>query len=294
MISSSLPRILVRGAGDLATGVLQSLWRAGFPLMASEVENPLAVRRTVSLCEAVYEGTAKVEDMTARRLPSLPREAEVSPDAFLWDEIDRCWKKGEIPILVDPGLQCLPAYRPQILVDATIRKKNEDLSMDLAPLVIALGPGFSAGKDCHLVIETMRGHRLGRLIFEGEALPNTHVPGIIAGKGRERVLHAPVDGILRNRHRIGDQVQACEIISEIVVKDGREVPVLAAISGLLRGLLRDGTPVTQGLKLGDIDPRRDEIENLTTISDKARNLGGAVLTGIFALRDHWEGGPSSL
>jgi xanthine dehydrogenase accessory factor len=218
----------------------------------------------VALCEAVYEGFFTVEDMSARLVET--------PEAF-----PSCWAAGEIPVLVDPKAACIPAIRPAAVIDAILAKKNPGTNKSMAAVTIALGPGFNAGVDVTAVIETMRGHDLGRLILHGEALPNTGLPGELGGRAAERVLKAPVAGEVAHERRIGDIVKA----GEVVLTVGGE-PVCASFTGLLRGLIREGLSVPRGMKLADIDPRTDV--NWRTISDKARCLGGAALEAYLYLR----------
>lgn len=255
--------IVVRGGGDLATGTIHRLWSAGFRVLVLETERPAAIRRQVSLCEAVYEGSATVEGLTALRI-DRPEEAE------------KVWAEGKVPVLVDPEGKCLEKFRPAVLVDAIIAKKNLGTHRDMAPCTIALGPGFTAGVDVDVVIETSRGHNLGRVITSGTAKPNTGRPGNIGGYTVERVIHAPAEGVMRNIHVIGDLVEAGEDIARIETKM-RDVMVKATIPGIIRGLIRDGFPVTEGFKIADIDPRAEELANCFTISDKARCIAGSVL-----------------
>ena len=250
--------ILVRGGGDLATGTIHRLWSAGLKVLVLEAEHPAAIRRQVSVSEAVYEGGAVV------------------------DEAVVVWHRGDVPVMVDPKGELIPQVRPAVLVDAILAKKNLGTTRDMAPLTIALGPGFTAGVDVDLVVETKRGHRLGRIIREGAAIPNTGVPGVIGGYGAERVIHAEKAGIFRNVCAIGDIVSAGETIAEIETPDGIRTPVTTRIAGILRGLLRDGCPVTPGFKVADVDPRREELENCFLISDKARCIAGSVLELIAA------------
>ena len=258
--------IVVRGAGDIATGCIQKLFRAGFPVLALEAERPSAIRRYVALSEAVYEGSFRVEDMVASYVASLPEA---------WQVLET----GKVPIMIDPDCKVLQEVQPLAVVDAILAKKNLGMSRRMAPITIALGPGFVAGTDVDAVVETMRGHSLGRLIFEGPAAPDTGSPGVIAGIGKERVIHAHCAGKICNVKRIGDFVTKGEPIATI---DGSPVP--ASLDGILRGLIRNGFSVTQGFKIADIDPRRTEKENCFTISDKSRCVGGAVLEAILMLR----------
>lgn len=267
--------IVVRGAGDLATGTIHRLKKAGFRLLVLEAEHPAAIRRQVALSEAVYVGSARVEDVEAVRMDVELAEKKNRKE-LLEPEMERIWKKDGVPVLVDPAGLSIAALRPAVVVDAILAKKNLGTTKEMAPLVIALGPGFTAGEDVDVVIETKRGHNLGRVIRSGSAVPNTGIPGIIGGYGKERVMHAQAEGILRNVASIGDIVEARAVIAEIETEKGT-VPVEASLSGLLRGLIRDGYPVTKGFKIADIDPRKEELQNCFTISDKARCIAGSVL-----------------
>lgn len=267
--------IVVRGAGDLATGTIHRLKKAGFRLLVLEAEHPAAIRRQVALSEAVYAGSARVEDVEAVRM-DVDLAEKKNRKELLEQEMERIWKKDGVPVLVDPAGLSIAALRPAVVVDAILAKKNLGTTKEMAPLVIALGPGFTAGEDVDVVIETKRGHNLGRVIRSGSAVPNTGIPGIIGGYGKERVMHAQAEGILRNVALIGDIVEARAVIAEIETENGT-VPVEASLSGLLRGLIRDGYPVTKGFKIADIDPRKEELQNCFTISDKARCIAGSVL-----------------
>ena len=267
--------IVVRGAGDLATGTIHRLKKAGFRLLVLEAEHPAAIRRQVALSEAVYAGSARVEDVEAVRM-DVDLAEKKNRKELLEQEMERIWKKDGVPVLVDPAGLSIAALRPAVVVDAILAKKNLGTTKEMAPLVIALGPGFTAGEDVDVVIETKRGHNLGRVIRSGSAVPNTGIPGIIGGYGKERVMHAQAEGILRNVASIGDSVEARAVIAEIETENGT-VPVAASLSGLLRGLIRDGYPVTKGFKIADIDPRQEELQNCFTISDKARCIAGSVL-----------------
>lgn len=267
--------IVVRGAGDLATGTIHRLKKAGFRLLVLEAEHPAAIRRQVALSEAVYAGSARVEDVEAVCM-DVDLAEKKNRKELLEQEMERIWKKDGVPVLVDPAGLSIAALRPAVVVDAILAKKNLGTTKEMAPLVIALGPGFTAGEDVDVVIETKRGHNLGRVIRSGSAVPNTGIPGIIGGYGKERVMHAQAEGILRNAASIGDIVEARAVIAEIETEKGT-VPVEASLSGLLRGLIRDGYPVTKGFKIADIDPRKEELQNCFTISDKARCIAGSVL-----------------
>lgn len=255
--------IIVRGAGDISTGTIHRLFRAGFPVLALETDRPSAIRRKVAFSEAVYDGTATVEGLTAVRIGDAGQA-----EAIL--------EQGKVPLLVDPAGDSIRQLKPEAVVDAILAKKNLGTTMDMAELTIALGPGFEAGKDVHYVIETMRGHNLGRIIPQGCAAPNTGIPGIIGGYGAERVIHSPAAGTFRQMREIGDTVQAGETIGTVDCGNER-IPVRTQISGILRGIIRDGFPVTEGFKLADTDPRLEEKKNCFTISDKARCIAGSVL-----------------
>ena len=257
--------IVVRSGGDIATGVVQKLWRAGFRVAVLETAAPLTIRRSVALSTAVRAQSHTVEDMAAILVPDAA-------------SCETAWSSSCIPVLVDPAMHSLDVLRPVALVDAIIAKRNTGMHPALAPITVALGPGFSAPEDVHCVVETMRGHNLGRLILKGTALPNTGVPGELGGKSAERVLHAPVPGLLRHVRSLGDQVEKDEILFTI-----NESPVRSRLSGTLRGLIEDGSVVRKGLKCADVDPRPADQVDWLTISDKARALGGAVLEAFFML-----------
>ena len=270
--------VMVRGGGDLASGTIHRLVRCGFPVIVLEIPRPSAIRRQVAFCEAVYDGAAVIEGVTCR-LAASPGEAR------------KIAARGEAALLIDPECRSLKELRPWALVDAILAKKNLGTSRSMASRTIALGPGFCAGKDVDLVIETKRGHDLGRIITEGYAAPDTGVPGTIGGYGRERVVRAPADGILEPEVSIGSQVETGQLIARIFpAPSGKNagptapsqtaVPVYATLSGLVRGMIRAGYPVTEGLKIADIDPRKEEYANCFTISDKARCIAGSVLESL--------------
>ncbi len=256
--------VLIKGAGDLASGVALRLWRFGLRVALTDLPVPTAIRRTVSFCPALTAGWAKVEDVTAR-----PATTKAEAEAL--------WAAGEIPVFADPEAHIRSELRPDVLVDAILAKRNLGTARSDAPIVIALGPEFTAGADCHAVVETMRGHDLGRIYYTGSALANTGVPGEIGGYGAERVMHAPAAGLFRGLCQIGDTVEAGETIALV-----GDVPVRTDIRGVLRGLLADGIYAPQGMKCADVDPRARR-EHCFTVSDKARSLGGAVLEAMGAL-----------
>lgn len=256
-------RVLIRGAGEMASGVAYRLANAGFHVLMTEISRPLAVRRAVSFCEAVYDGSKIVEGRTARLIQS-PEEAE------------GLWARAELPVIVDPHMTCRAAIRPMVIVDALVAKRNTGLSKGMAPLTIGLGPGFHAPDQVDMAIETNRGHNLGRLITLGSPEPNTGVPGNIAGYTSQRVLRSPAAGVFETDLDLGDRVRAGQVVARV---SGQAVD--AKVDGILRGLLRPGAEVGAGTKVGDVDPR-GQIEYLHTISEKARALGGSVLEGILA------------
>lgn len=250
--------IVIRGGGDLASGVIHRLHQCGYRVLILECEQPSAIRRKVAFCEAVYDGTAVIEGVCCRRIQKTA-------------ECEAVWKNGEIPLLVDAAGASTEEIQPIAVIDAILAKRNLGTSRKMAGLTIALGPGFAAGKDVDYVVETKRGHDLGRVIREGTAIPNTGIPGMIGGVSRERVIHAPASGCIRNRAEIADLVEQGEILAMI-----GECPVKATITGVLRGIIRNGYEVFEGMKIADIDPRKEEIKNCYTISDKARCIAGSV------------------
>lgn len=253
--------VLIKGGGDIASGAAHRLSRCRFKVCITEVAQPLSVRREVSFSEAVFEGERTVEGVTARLVDS-------------YSQIPELWNAGILPVVVDPEAVVKTYLKPAVLVDATMAKRNMGTTITDAPLVIGLGPGFCAGKDVHLVVETKRGHDLGKVISEGEAEKNTGEPTEIAGFSAERVLRAPTSGRLKSLKSIGDFVDAGDMVASV-----DNAPIKAQITGIIRGLLRDGSEVHQGMKTGDIDPRGIR-EYCYSISDKARAIGGGVLEGI--------------
>ena len=257
--------IIVRGGGDIASGTINRLHNMGFKVLVLEIPNPNFIRRKVCYGEAVYEGEFTLENAVSKFAHNL-------------EEIYSIWEEGKIPVYIDPDMKILQEIHPDALVDGILAKKNLGMSKDLAPITIALGPGFEAGKDADAVIETNRGHNLGRIIYEGRASENTGIPGIINGYGRERVIYAPASGILKIVHDIGSVVKKDEIIAYIDDK-----PVYASLTGLIRGMIREGSFVNEGLKISDIDPREDQLKNCWTISDKARTISGGTAEALFFL-----------
>lgn len=255
--------VMIRGGGDIATGVALRLWRSGMDVCLCEIPAPTAIRRTVCFSEAVRRGEATVEDVTARLC-----EVEEIPDLL---------DQRTIPVLIDPEGETIPALAPDAVVDAILAKRNLGTTRDMAPVVIGVGPGFTAGVDCHAAVETMRGHYLGRVLYEGSPLPDTRVPGLIGGYAGERVLRAPADGMFRQKLEIGAVVQAGDIAGEV-----EGVPMRCTIAGVLRGILPDETPVFKGMKSGDVDPRC-ELAHCYCASDKAIAVGGGVLQACLQL-----------
>jgi xanthine dehydrogenase accessory factor len=254
-------KVLVRGGGDMGSGVAWRLHRCGFKVLITEIPQPLSVRRAVSFCEAVYDGKARVEDVDAVLVQNV-------------DGIYGAWKERHIPLLLDPDAECKISVEPDVLVDAILAKKNLGTTIKDAPLVMALGPGFRAGLDVHCVVETKRGHRLGRLLNAGSAQPNTGEPGAVMGITHDRVLRATATGTWESSARIGDAVKKGDELGRVT-----DEPVRALIDGVLRGLIRSNISVTKGLKIGDIDPRGIR-EYCFTISEKALAVSGGVLEGI--------------
>jgi xanthine dehydrogenase accessory factor len=255
--------VVIRGGGDLATGVAVRVFRAGFSVMILEVEHPTVIRLPVSFARAIYEGKAMVEDIEAILIPS-------------WGKAEGIIKQGQVPVLIDPEGSCIEKLSPRVIVDAILAKRNLGTSKDQAPLVIGLGPGFTAGEDVDVVIETKRGHYLGRVYYQGQAISDTGVPGEVGGESKRRLLRAPAEGKIVPLHQIGDLVKSGEMIAEV-----EGVPLKTEISGVLRGLIYPQSWVARRMKVGDIDPRGIK-DYCFTVSDKARSLGGAVLEVICA------------
>ena len=256
--------ILVRGGGDLATGVIHKLHQSGYQVLILECDRPSAIRRHVAFCEAVYDGTAEVEGVVCRRIT----------ENDIRTQCRKCWAQGEIPLLTDTHGKYIRELEPEAVIDAILAKKNLGTRISDAPLVIGIGPGFTAAGDCHFVIETQRGEHLGEVIREGSAIPNTGIPGNIGGYTVERLLKASADGIMHPVARIGDVVKK----GQIVARCGDE-PVYARLHGIVRGMLQEGVPVKKGLKIGDVDARI-EGKLCYTISDKARKIGNGVAEAI--------------
>ncbi len=268
-IESTGPVVMVRGAGEQASGIGWVLTKVGYRVVMTEVDQPLMVRWPVSFGTAVAEGRWQVEGIWAQRITAPAESTEL-------------WRKGKIPVIVDPGLTRLQEFRPAVLIDAILAKRNIGTIRTMAGLVIGLGPGFCAGTDVDAVIETNRGHNLGRLIYCGAAEPNTGIPGEVHGHTTGRVLYAPVNGRFAASAEIGDEVKAGQALGRMTGPDGN-LPVYATIDGVVRGLIRTGTEVGANVKIGDIDPRNCK-ELCWTISDKARAIGTAALMAIMENR----------
>jgi xanthine dehydrogenase accessory factor len=261
--------VLIRGAGDLATGVAIRLHRVGLAVILAEIARPLAVRRTVTFAQAVFDGECRVEEVRARRV--LP------------DEISTTLAQGMIPVLVDAEVPVIDAFQPAVLIDAIMAKRNTGTRLGDAALVIALGPGFTVGVDCHAVIETNRGHNLGRVLWKGSAEPDTGAPGELPGVGRQpsRVLRSPAAGHVVGRHAIGDRVRSGAVIATIQANAADVAEVVAPLDGVLRGLIHPTVEVSPGMKIGDLDPRADP-SYCFTVSDKSLAIGGGVLEAVFS------------
>ena len=253
--------ILIRGAGDIASGIAVRLYRCGFTLAMTDLKKPTSIRRTVCFSEAIIHGSCTVEGITAERASSL-------------EDAETIWQRGHIPVLADDEGTVRAMLKPDAVVDARLAKVNLDTSLADAPIVVAVGPGFIAGKDCHAVVETQRGHYLGRAIYEGSAAPNTGVPGNIGGYTVERIIRAPQAGTFHPIRAIGDQVAPGETVAYV-----DETPVVCRIGGTLRGILPEGTEVHQGMKSGDVDPRCKP-DHCLCASDKALSVGGGVLEAL--------------
>ncbi|MCL2129975.1 MAG: selenium-dependent molybdenum cofactor biosynthesis protein YqeB [Treponema sp.] len=284
--------VIIKGAGDLASGIALRLFHAGFDIVMTEIASPLSVRRTVSFSRAVYEGSALVEDVTAvlaAHGEDVKKILSKSGDGTSSSGSCPCGLRldtqRKILVIVDPEADVIKSLKPCAVVDAIMAKKNTGTKIGDAPIVIGTGPGFIAGIDCHAVIETQRGHSLGRVITEGSAIPNTGVPGSIGGFTSERLLRVPADGIFKAFFSIGDYVKKGDTVAMVksVLKSGADIPIKAEINGILRGILPEGIEVKSGMKAGDIDPRCDK-QHCYTVSDKALAIGGGVLEAI--LRFH--------
>lgn len=264
-------KVVIRGGGDLATGVAEVLYQSGFKILILDIEKPSSIRRSVCFSEAIYDGIIQVENIICKKVENE-------------NEIEKCWSEKIIPIMVDEKGEIIKKIKPDVVVDSIIAKKNLGTTKEMAPITIALGDGFEAGKDVDIVVETMRGHNLGRVITSGRAMKNTGIPGEIKGVSKDRVIYSLANGRFSSVKKIGDTVQKDEIIGYV-----GDVEIRGKISGVLRGIIREDYEVTENMKIGDIDPRIEEKNNCFTISDKARSLGGAVLRAImFRLKEERE------
>lgn len=260
---SDNPIVLLRGGGDLATGVAARLHRAAFRVLVVELPAPLAVRRTVSAAQAVFSGEIKIEELHAHLASGI-------------DQVHKVWAAGDLPVMIDPEASSADALRPMVIVDARMRKRGPEWDLRSYPLGVGLGPGFVAGENCHAVVETRRGHTLGRVIWNGAAAPDSGVPDPVFGLDADRVLRAPRDGHVAGHAQIGDLVQQGDLLAEVA---GAEIR--AAFAGVLRGLVHESVEVRSGMKVGDLDPR-SEPSHAFLISDKALAIGGGVLEAVLA------------
>ncbi len=256
--ATAAPIAIVKGAGDLGSGVAYRLWRSGFRVLCTDIAQPLVIRRTVAFASAIYDTRVTVDGIHAEKIT-------------LADEAINVWRRDHIPVMPDPTGRASQVIKAEVLVDCVLAKRNIGTTINDAPIVIACGPGFEVGRDCHAIIETQRGHDLGRAIWHGTAIPDSGVPGEIGGESTQRVVRAPCDGIVFGRRAIGDIVQKGEVIANV-----DSTPVHATLNGVLRGLIHDDIPVKAGLKIADIDPRADA-RHCYSISDKALAIGGGAL-----------------
>lgn len=258
-------KILIKGAGDLASGIACRLHRCGFLVVMTEIPVPTTVRRTVAFSRAVYENRTKVEDITGVLCRSM-------------EEVEVALSKDQVAVVVDEECVIREKWNPDAVVDAIIAKKNLGTRITDADIVVGVGPGFTAGKDCHCVVETKRGHDLGRCIWNGSAIPNTGVPGMIGGYDKERIIRAVDNGVFHPAVTIGTVVELNDVVGYV-----NDAPVFAQVGGVVRGLLQDGVTVFCGMKSGDIDPR-GVTGHCYTISDKASAIGGGVLEAVLGLQ----------
>ena len=297
------PLVLIRGGGDLGTGVALRLQRAGWRVIITELLQPLVIRRAVAFASAIYDGSIEVEGTLGLRIHSEHVEREAAA----------CWAAERVPVVVDPDRVATARLRPVAVIDAIMAKANTGTHIDDAPIVVALGPGFTAGVDCHAVIETQRGHNLGRVYYQGAAQPNTGIPGNLGGQDAQRAVRAPLAGVFYAHRKIGDRLGAGEVIGRVIAVDipltdsaaGRlasidrdasqplGVVVKTGIEGILRGVLHDGLKVAANTKVADVDPRAT-VEYCYTVSDKSWAVGGGVLEAVLYLqRKNLSGGASS-
>ena len=255
--------IFIKGAGDLASGIALRLHHSHFDIVMADLPVPTAVRRTVAFSEAIRLGSTSVEDVRAEKAESA-------------EQVRDCIARGVIPVVPVPASGFISSLEPEVVIDAVIAKRNLGTCIEEAPMVIGVGPGFTAGEDCHAVIETKRGHTLGRVIWKGSAIPNTGIPGNIGGETVNRVLRAPADGIFHPKRDFGDMVYKGDIVATV-----DRTPVFTAISGIIRGMLQDGVYVTKGFKCGDVDPRGPSVDYMT-VSDKAMAIAGGALEAVMS------------
>ena len=265
-------KVLVRGAGDIASGIIWNLAYAGFKVVCIDVEKPSCIRTEVSFSSAIYEGVKTLLGVSCVYIKDT-------------SDIEKVWNDGNVALLIDKEASILDKMTFDVVVDAILAKKNLGTKIDMADLVIGVGPGFTVNVDCDYAIETMRGHTLSKIYESGSPLPDTGTPGLIAAHGADRVMHSPCEGVFHNMHKIGDVVRQDEVLSRVEEYEngkptGKFIMLTASINGILRGILRDGFYAKKGLKSADIDPRLSEQDNCFTISEKARSIGGAVLTTI--------------
>ena len=258
--------VLIKGAGDLASGVAVRLHRAGMKIIMTDIPEPTVIRRTVSFAQAVYDGETTVEDIQGKKVENAQEALAVI-------------ETGKIPVIIDPACNILRELKFDAVIDAILAKKNVNTKITDGPIVVALGPGFEAGVDCHAVIETQRGHNLARVLLSGKPAPDTGIPGMIGGYAKERVIKSPADGIFVTTAKIGDIVAVDDSIGYIETAEKAHVPVKTVIPGVLRGILYDRLPVFAGMKIADVDPR-PVYDHCFSCSDKARAIGGGVLEAI--------------
>jgi len=254
-------KVLIKGAGEMASSIAYRLHRCHFEVCLTEIDKPLAISRGVTFSEAVYDGEKEIEGVTAKLVKSA-------------EEILEVWAEQKLPVIIDPQARIKVVLHPDILIDAIMAKKNTGTNLTDAELVIGLGPGFRAGEDVHLVVETNNSESLGKVILRGEAEKDTGIPIEIGGLTSERVIHSPRDGVFLANKKIGDHVSAGEVIALI----GGQV-VKAPIAGVIRALLRSEAEVKVGTKLGEIDPTGNR-EVCYSIRAKARAIAGGVLEAI--------------
>ena len=264
--------ILVRGAGDLASGIIWSLSYAGLRVVCVDIEKPSCIRTEVAYSTAIYDGTKTLNGITCVYVEDV-------------NDIEYIHEQGKVALMVDPEAKILNRIKFDVVVDAIIAKRNTGTTIDMADIVIGVGPGFTAGVDCHYAIETMRGHTLGTIYDTGSPIPDTGIPGLIASHSSDSDMHSTCEGVFHNVHKIGDIVMKGDVLSNVEEyidgkPTGKTVELHASIDGLLRGILRDGFYARNGLKCADIDPRISEHDNAFTISDKSRSIGNATLCAV--------------